>query len=267
MTHLYEVYALRYFSRPAERRREFFRYEGNGESETGAPLSMDYYFWAIRNGDRTVLVDCGFDKDRAAARNRIQETSPASLLQRLDIAPSDVDHVVITHMHYDHVGNAELFPNATFILARDEFEYWTNDGGDRSTLSDAVYPEEVQIVQRLFEQGRVCLLDSPVGWEIAPGITVTQVGGHTPGQLIVSAAGHRGALVLASDALHFYEEVELNRPYHLFTDLEGVYRGYDLLRTLQQQGATVVAGHDPIVRTQFHTAAVDCYDLGNPVTS
>jgi glyoxylase-like metal-dependent hydrolase (beta-lactamase superfamily II) len=261
----YEIHALRYFSRGATRQAEFFRYELYGEPERAGPFTMDYFFWLVRNESRTVLIDCGFDRGRSAARGRIQESDPRDLLRQLGVSPEAVDHIVVTHMHYDHVGNAELFPNATFTLARDELQYWAGPFGRRNPMTSVVYPEEVQIILRLAREERVTLLDSPSNEQVVPGISVTQVGGHTPGQLIVTAQSENGSVVLASDAMHYFEEIELDRPYNLYSDLEQMYRGYDLLRALDERDdVTLVAGHDPKVRALFEMTAPDCFDLGRP---
>ena len=96
----------------------------------------------------------------------------------------------------------------------------------------------------------------------APGIELTEVGGHTPGQLIAAVATDGGpdrssTVVLASDALHFYEEVERDRPFAILADLPAMYRAYDTMAQLAKQPNTyLVAGHDPVVRDRFDRYAV-----------
>jgi glyoxylase-like metal-dependent hydrolase (beta-lactamase superfamily II) len=86
--------------------------------------------------------------------------------------------------------------------------------------------------------------------------------GHAAGQLITQVASPTGSVVLASDAIHLYEEMRLDRPFWLFCDLEGMYRGYEMLRHLEARpGTVVVAGHDPAVMTMFEAVAEDCVDL------
>jgi glyoxylase-like metal-dependent hydrolase (beta-lactamase superfamily II) len=76
-----------------------------------------------------------------------------------------------------------------------------------------------------------------------------------------------GRVVLASDAIHFYEEMDLDRPFWLFCDLEGMYRGYDLLRRLRSEpGTVVVAGHDSAVMTMFEQVDAECVDLTRPIS-
>jgi glyoxylase-like metal-dependent hydrolase (beta-lactamase superfamily II) len=254
----YEVYALRYASRATHAAAEFFRYELYGEPDE--PLGLDYFFWLVRDGTSTILVDCGFDRDRSARKGRYQDIDPVELLARLDVRPADVGHILLTHLHYDHCGNVGLFPNATVSVARAELEAWSGSLGERDLMRWVVEPAEVRAVTELREQGRLRLVESAC--EVLPGITMSCVGGHTPGQSIVQVRTAAGSVVLASDAMHYYAETERDRPYNLFTDLDALYRGYDLLRELQAQpDTTVVAGHDPLVTSRFAPVAAECFDL------
>jgi len=109
----------RYATRTSRKSQEYFRYDLYGCPD------------GVRNGDRTILVDCGFDKERGMVKKRVQQTAPLEILARMGVGPADIDHVVISHMHYDHVGNVSLFPNATFGIARDEYEFWSGPYGSR----------------------------------------------------------------------------------------------------------------------------------------
>jgi glyoxylase-like metal-dependent hydrolase (beta-lactamase superfamily II) len=254
----YEVYSLRYSTRAASRSHEFFMFGMYGEPD--AELGMDYSFWLLRNEHRTVLVDTGFNRERALKKNRFMDVDPLELLQRMDVRPADVDHIIISHMHYDHVGNLDLFPNATFSIAREEFDYWSGPYGDRELMRILVDPAEVAIIQDLHRQERVQFVDGEA--DLFPGVRATTVGGHTPGQMIIEVSASSGEVVLASDAMHYYEETEFDRPFILFTNMGDLYRGYDILREITARpGTTVVAGHDPRVRQMFREAVPDVVDL------
>src|SRR4249920_1636273 len=112
----HDVYALRYASRPGRKAREFYGFEKYGEPDV--PYPMDYFFWLARNPHRTVLVDCGYNRPRGERRGMFAahrpQLDPIDVLGLVGVAPEDVDHVVLSHMHLDHVGNVDRFPNATF---------------------------------------------------------------------------------------------------------------------------------------------------------
>ena len=90
------------------------------------------------------------------------------------------------------------------------------------------------------------------------GITAITVGGHSPGQQVLTVPTVSGKVVLTSDAVHFYEELELERPFAVIADLEEMYRAYDLLRELDREPGTVlVPGHDPEVQERFDAVEGD----------
>jgi len=260
----YEVHALRYATRSdTTASGTYYRYELYGEPDE--QITSGYYFWLIRDRRRTVLVDCGYSEQTAAQRNRAFTTLPLELLARLDVRPGDVDHVVLSHMHFDHVGNIGLFPNATFSMARAELEFWAGPFGSRPTIGWAIERSELEQVQRLDAEGRLHLVGDGTT-ELFPGIRATVVPGHTPGQLIVEAGTAGGRVLLASDAVHYYDVLTRDRPFHIFTDLEGVYRGLEKVRTLAARpGTTLVPGHDAAVMRMFETTAPECADLTRPL--
>ena len=263
---VYEVYALRYASREGEKAREFYgfyRYE-----EPNEPCPLDYFFWLARNEHRTILVDCGYSRDRAKEKGRYQQNRPNNdaleTLSYLGVRPDDVDHVVLSHMHKDHVGNVNRFPNATFSMAREEFDFWTGPYGARELPATSVDFDEVGLVKDLLGEDRLHLVDGSE--TLFPGIRVTRLGGHTPGQMMTQVTGTSGQVVLASDAVHFYEELEADRPFWFFCDLVATYRTYDILRDLNARpGTTVVPGHDPAVMRKFKAVHPDwVVDLTSP---
>jgi hypothetical protein len=88
--------------------------------------------------------------------------------------------------------------------------------------------------------------------QVAPGVELTEVGGHTPGQAVVSVDGGPGRLILASDAVHYYEELERDRPFSTVVNLADMYAAFDQIREMEQDAGTrVIAGHDPVVAERF----------------
>lgn len=248
----------------------FFRYALYGVEDR--PLGMDCYFWLIRSSARVWLVDCGWNRERGLGRAgdrfrhvAIEKNDPLELLSRLDVPASGVDHIIVSHMHLDHVGNLGLFPNATVSVARAEFDCWTGPYGERRAIAHSTSPEDVRTIRDLELGGRLDFVDGPV--DLAPGIAVTPVGGHSPGQMIIDVATPTGAVVLASDAAHYHEEMDHDRPFYVYTDLLAMLEAYELLRHRAAQPNTwVVTGHDPAEMDRFEAVNADCVDLSRPAS-
>ncbi|MGH3208241.1 MAG: N-acyl homoserine lactonase family protein, partial [Trebonia sp.] len=198
-----------------------------------------------------VLVDTGFAPEAGDRRRRAHYGTPAQALPELGIAPDDVTTIGITHGHWDHTGNVRQFPRAQVVMTDAEYAFWTSSLAARAQFAAHCEPEEIALLRRARAEGRLTLFTGQ--HTVAQGIELTEVGGHTPGQLIASVTTQDGGtVVLASDALHFYEEVERDRPFAVLADLPGMYRAYDTLAQLATQPRThLVAGHDPLVRTRF----------------
>jgi glyoxylase-like metal-dependent hydrolase (beta-lactamase superfamily II) len=178
----------------------------------------------------------------------------------LGVDPTVVDLLVITHIHYDHVGNVGLFPGARMPVARAEFEFWTADPvAQRPHFAVHADPDAIERLRGAAAEERVVFIEDRA--EVAPGISAVLVGGHAPGQLVLEVAGEHGPIVLASDAIHYDDELERERPFGIFVDLADMYRGYSKLRRYAAAGAAVVPGHDPSVMRRFASLDGDAAGL------
>jgi glyoxylase-like metal-dependent hydrolase (beta-lactamase superfamily II) len=252
----YDVIAVRYGTRQTTKSDIFLHYALYGEPDE--PAQMDYFFWVLRAGARTILVDCGFNERSGARRGRTMLCPPLAALHRLGVEPADVSVLIVTHAHYDHVGNLEQFPAAEVIMSAAEYDFWTGALADRPLFATSSETDDIAALRRIRDDGRLTLLQStatsarPVTHNVADGIDVLEVGGHTPGQLVVLARTADGEAVLASDALHYYDEARLDRPFAHVADLPEMYRALELLRGLAAEPTRyLVAGHDPEVMRRF----------------
>ncbi|MHA6622799.1 N-acyl homoserine lactonase family protein [Pseudonocardia sp. DLS-67] len=240
----YEVLAVRYGTRVATKAESYLNFHMYGEPDES--FEMDYYFWLVRGGGRTVLVDCGFGEEPGARRGRQTLVDPVVALAGLGVDAAAVDQIVVTHAHYDHIGNLHRFPNAEIVIARREYEFWTGPYARRFQLAQPTETTELAHLGEAGAQGRLRLVDGAL--DLAPGIELVVVGGHTPGQMVARV----GSTVLAADAMHFYEELERDRPFFIVADLPDMYRGFDVLREMcEEPGSALVAGHDAQVRRRF----------------
>lgn len=254
----YEVIAVRYGELRSTRRALYASYDAYGEPD--AEMRMDYFFWVARDAQRTVLIDTGFNAEVGRRRGRDVVCEPRDCLDRLGIDPASVTSVVLTHFHYDHIGNVDLFPQARLVASVREFAFWTGAFGREPVPAAPVERAEVELLERARQEGRLVLVpDEAVD---LPGIELLDLGGHTPGQLGVSVRTPGGRVVLGSDAAHTYEEYERAMPFHVFSDLEGMYQGFEVLRRLATaSGTVVVPGHDPDVMRRFPPLSADTGDF------
>mgnify|MGYP000117593833 CR=1 FL=1 len=175
------------------------------------PVDMDYFFWVIRNEQRTVVVDTGFSRHGGEVRNRTFLIEPATAFAALGVDPGEAPQVVVTHAHYDHIGNLDLFPDSDIIMARAELDFWLSSFAARKQFQHSIETDELDYLKRAAGEGRVTTFDDD--FTVAPGIRISRVGGHTPGQSIVTVQTSEGQVVLASDAIHYYEEYEQDLPF------------------------------------------------------
>ena len=240
----YEVYALKY-AHHARRASENFI---GGDPHDG-PMPLDYFVWLVRGEGREIVVDTGFSAAMAAKRGREHLRCPAESLQLLGVDAKRVKDVVITHLHYDHVGNFERFPAATLHLQELEMRYATGRYMCSECFRGAFEAEDVVGVVRRVYQGRVRFHDGDS--ELAPGISLHLIGGHTMGLQVMRIATRRGALLLASDASHFYANLEQARPFPIVWSVADMLDGYGRMRALAESPAHIIPGHDPLVLERY----------------
>lgn len=175
----YEVYALRYATQPERSAAENFIF---ADPHDTVPMPLDFFLWVIKGHGRAWVVDTGFDAHTARKRQRTYLQHPSVLLREVDVEASQVEDVVITHMHYDHCANMSGFPNARFHIQEDEMAYCTGRCMSHEVLRK---PFEVRDVQAAIS----CLFEGRLTFHkgrsvLAQGIVLHQVGGHTKGQKV-----------------------------------------------------------------------------------
>lgn len=210
-----------------------------------APMPIDYFVWVIRDAVRTIVVDTGFDQEEATRRGRRVLRHPVEALGLIGVNAQRVTDVIVTHLHYDHAGTLASFPEARFHLQAAEMAYATGPCMCHGHLRIPFTAEHVCEMVRNVYSGRVVFHEGD--GEIATGITVHKLGGHSRGLQCVRVATTKGPVVLASDATHYYENFEQGRPFPIVVDMEDVLKGYQRIEALAGSRRRVIPGHDPLV--------------------
>ena len=244
----YKIFAIRYATRDARRADHFV-----GGDPHDAPMPMDYFTWVVVGPERAFLVDTGFTEEVASRRKREFLRCPIESLKLIGVEPDAIADVVITHLHYDHVGNFHKLPNARFHLQEREMAFATGRHMRYPFFGHGFEVEDVVGMVRLNFKRRVELHDGDV--ELAPGLTLHLAAGHTAGLQVVRVHTERGDVVLASDSSHYYENLQSSRP---FTAVLNVGDAIDSFRKVERLAASprhIIPGHDPLVMQRYPAAS------------
>lgn len=245
---VHEVYAIRYahHDRPAS------------ENFLGAvdlhdvSMPLDYFVWVITGQAGTFLVDTGFDAETAKHRGRTIVRPVEEGLKAIGLSPDSIEHVIVTHLHYDHAGNHDMFPRAQYHLQDCEMAYATGRCMCHQQLRAPFEGEDVAAMVRKVFDGRVVFHDGDS--RVAPGITVHKIGGHSKGLQSVRVDTRRGPVVLASDAAHLYAHLEQQKVFPVVYNVGDVLEGYRKIKTIAPSAQHIVPGHDPLVARRYPAA-------------
>lgn len=205
------------------------------------------------------MVDTGFNQKAATDRGRRLLRCPTEGLRLLGAEAEKVQDIIITHLHYDHVGNFDLFPKATFHLQDREMQFATGRYMRHRCMHEAYNLADVVGMVKQVYQGRVNFHDGDA--TLAPGLSVHLIGGHTMGLQVVRVHTARGWVVLASDASHYYQNIEEKRPFPVVFNVGDMVEGWQRLNELADSPKHVIPGHDPAVLRQYPPPQADLADI------
>ena len=216
---------------------------------------LDYFVWVVRRSDCSYLIDTGFAQEAATRRRRDLLLNPADALQLIGTDASQVTEVILTHLHYDHAGNLDRFPNARFHLQDRDMSYATGRCMCHQTLRAPFDLADILMMVRHVFTDRAVFHDGDA--ELAPGLTLHRVGGHSAGLQIARVWTRRGWVVLASDASHLYANFQQRRPFPVVYSIAEMLEGYNTLYRLADSPDHIVPGHDPLVMQYYPAASPD----------
>src|SRR3984957_13147138 len=246
----YEVFAVRYATTPA------FPVAGLvAGADPALKLDIAMMIWLVRGNGHNILVDSGFYHDRFFKDWHAKDfTKPSDTLQRLGLKPEDITDVIITHMHWDHADGMDLFPNARIWIQKDELQYYAGEAWQTNDATGGIDADDVPPLVKLNIQGRGGLVNGDAQ-EILPGITCYTGGRHTYASQYVGVSTKAGTVVLASDNMYLYENLEKHVPIAATLDAASNLRAQDRLRHLAASPGLIIPGHDPAVMAKFPRVA------------
>jgi len=208
---------------------------------------------------RNVLVDTGLSPDhiddpeaRIAGPDVKVTMRPEDDIRHqlalLGLAPADIDTVVVTHFDFDHCGGNRFFPQASFVVQREQYAY-------AQTHHERCFPQDWDLPELDYR-----LVDGDL--ELMPGIELVATPGHAPGHqsVVVRGLEHTGTVILTSDAAHTHVEFEQER-------VDGTPDPVTILASIQKlkairdaENATILLCHDADAWSTTYRLLPDYYD-------
>ena len=202
------------------------------------------YIWLILGGEKPILVDAGLsnveEMNRGAAHvlrepiTQDERESSRAQLRKFGLTPEDIGHVLITHLHFDHVDDLLLYTNAKVYIGKKEWEGATTRApswGHGRIMHE--FLNNPQCRQRL-----VLVEDQ----QVLPGIESFWVGGHTPGSMAYCVNTAHGRAVLTGDTISLLANYERNVPLGVFSNLKECEAAIEKIRA---KADIVLPSHDP----------------------
>jgi len=214
-------------------------------------LSIAMAVWLVRGNGRTVLIDAGFYRQKFLDQWKPRDfIKPSEAVAQFGVEPEEITDVVLTHMHWDHADGMDLFPKARIWVQKDEYTYYTGEAWQQKNTHGGIDPDDVMSLVKLNLEGRVGLVNGDAQ-EILPGITCYIGGKHTFQSQFVGVNTKAGTVVLASDNMYLYENLEKHAPIAQTLDADSNLRAQDRMKQLAARPRLIVPGHDPAQFERF----------------
>jgi glyoxylase-like metal-dependent hydrolase (beta-lactamase superfamily II) len=241
----YEVYAIQYGVIKAFKVSSLI-----ANADTARRLDIAMMVWLLKGpAGRNILVDAGFQRDDLIQRWKPADyVKPSEAVARFGVKPEDVTDIIVSHVHWDHLDGADLFPRARIWIQKEEYEHHVDSAGKR--LANAIDAADAVMLAKMRTEGRVTLVDGDAR-EIIPGITVYIGGKHTFQSQYAGVRTAAGTVVVASDNMYLYENLEKHVPISQTLDAASNLAAQERMTTIASSPRLIVPGHDPAVFVRF----------------
>jgi glyoxylase-like metal-dependent hydrolase (beta-lactamase superfamily II) len=246
----YQVYAVKYL-------------DGSVVSASNIAIGADpndsvrycFMVWLLKGDNgKTILVDAGYIDSSATINEKY--VRPDLVLQRMNVFPSDITDIILTHPHWDHIGGITLFPKATIWMQKDDFEYYVEGKWQEDGHSEGFTKNNIPDILNVKSQGRLKLVKGD-NMEIMPGIRVFTGSKHSfeNQYLVVNSNSEKNKILLASDASWYYYNLNHLLSVPLVIDPKAYVEALKRMKTLVSDPELIIPGHDDLVFSKFPKVA------------
>lgn len=193
-------------------------------------VSFSWLFYLIKYNGHMILIDTGFNDEKYIEMFKINFKSPLTLLEELNIEPENITDIIITHSHFDHIGNIDKFPNARIYIQKDEFENFKKDNTNEN-LNNFIN-ENNKII---------AFNDSYVLFDI---FKITKIGGHSIGSSAVSFNYLKKDYFITGDECYLYYNYINQKPVGAYYNIKN---NISFLKDLQGDNKIILTFHEPLI--------------------
>lgn len=215
-------------------------------------MDIGMYVWLIRGGGHTILFDSGFYREKFMTQWKPADyIRPDQAVALAGVKPEEITDVIVSHIHWDHADGFDLFPNARVWIQKDEYVFYTGDAWQTTTRRGGASDAAVVLAMVSANlAGHLTLVDGD-DREILPGIRAFTGGKHTYQSQYITVPTQAGTVVLASDNVYLYENLEKHVPIAATLDATSNLRAQDRMKTQASDPRLLIPGHDPAIETKF----------------
>ena len=255
---MYEIFAMKLGDREVDASTIFFH------SDPGKKVLKSFYFFCLKNGANTILLDTGISAEEMAIREMAPHHSRQELLASIGVRSENIETIILTHLHGDHFSGTEIYPSANFYLQRLEFRFWSEEMGKFRHLLYPAFAKgrpivDTETLHKLIGQNRVRFLDGD--GDIFPGVRGIWCGAHTPGGQMVLVQTHRGPVLCCSDFFDCRRNWTDRVPPGVLTSLPEWLSGIGKIEQMRLPQESIIPGHDPQLMASFPIIAEDVVQI------
>ncbi|OLD17793.1 MAG: hypothetical protein AUJ01_08510 [Acidobacteria bacterium 13_1_40CM_3_65_5] len=243
----YEVYAVRFATIANFRVASLV-----AGADPARRMDIAMMIWVLKGIDgRVAIVDSGFHREQYFRQFAVKDyIKPSDAIAPLGLKPESVTDLIVSHMHWDHAGGIDLFPSARVWIQKDEYDYYTGDAWQSPNTHGGIDPDDVQAIVKRNIAGKVSFVRGDDETTVS-GLSFNVGGKHTWASQYVGVQTPKATVVIASDNMYLYENLDARKPIAQTLDGVSNLRAQDRMRSLASDPRLVVPGHDPAVFDRF----------------